>query len=50
MLFKFDSKSQEFKIINDATKYNVSEMGWNYMKDNNLYNFELKDYLVVQLS
>jgi hypothetical protein len=48
-LFKFDSKSEEFRVLNDCMKYNIAELSWNFLKEENLYNLGVDDKIFVKL-
>ena len=48
-LFHYDNESNIFRIRNDGSRYTVSTLKWNYMKDYQVYDFKLKDHKYVDL-
>ena len=42
-MYKYDVKNGVFKVLNDATKYTVSELSWKLLEDHNLYEFCMVD-------
>ena len=48
-LYRYDTKNGVFKILNDATKYTVSELSWNLLEDHNLYEFVMVDKKCVTI-
>ena len=38
-IFKYDNEKHAFKIKNDASRYTVSELSFEYLEDYEVYNF-----------
>ena len=49
-LYKYDSKVGKIKVLNDSTRYTVSEMQWNLLEEHNIYSFKLFDKYSVAIS
>ena len=48
-MFSYDNVHNVFKIKNDASRYTLSRMDWNYMAEYQVYDFKLKDLKYVDL-
>ena len=44
--YRYNSKSGKFEVVNDGSKYTISELSWAIVEDNaNLYEFHLVDVM-----
>lgn len=48
--YRYNSKTGKFEVVNDGSKYTISEMSWALVEDNaNLYEFHLVDVIEVEV-
>ncbi|CDW91608.1 UNKNOWN [Stylonychia lemnae] len=47
--FVYDQDQNIFRIKNDASRYTVSTLSWNYLEDYEVFEFKLKDVKYVDL-
>ena len=44
--YRYNSQSGKFEVVNDGSKYTISELSWCLVEDNaNLYEFHIHDVL-----
>ena len=48
-LFRYEPSLNKFKINNDANRYTVSELAWNFLPEFKTYNFILRDIKIIDL-
>ena len=49
-MYKYDPKVGKIKVLNDSTRYTISEMSWELLEEHNVYTFRLKDKTSVTIA